>query len=255
MAVGLQYKENLSIISGGYPGEGVGSNGLVQDWTDTSGDSGSSTVTYYYHDSAQTSDSNSTLIEVNVTDSWSAQRLSDNTYRVTVNTTINSIVRTRIGNPSAFSTSIVVKQWAGGSVAWQTSGCDDATTSHTIATNINVGTHVIDLPPEDPGSERGTLYYRSNACGHEGDAPPSQYIDEFWMGINFRNTLPKDYRPGDTWGGGTWLSHNRNGGWAGIWNGSNFAEMRTADGPTGTGNPPLIKHSDAWHNQRKIGQE
>ena len=67
--------------------------------------------------------------------------------------------------------------------------------------------------------------------------------------------LDYDYRPGSTWDGTKWVSHNRNGGWAGVWDGSSFKEMRTEDGPNSTGNPPTIKHSDAWRNQRRVGQD
>lgn len=66
--------------------------------------------------------------------------------------------------------------------------------------------------------------------------------------------LDYDYRPGSTHSNNNWYSHNRNSGWAGIWNGSSFAEMRTLDGGEGTGNPPLIFHSNGWKNQRKTGQ-
>jgi hypothetical protein len=109
------------------------------------------------------------------------------------------------------------------------------------------------LPPESTGSTRGTVYYRSNTCGHDGDTPPSIYVDEFWMGINFRNQLPKDYRPGKTWDGSDWKSHNRSGGWAGVWDGSSFKEMRTQNGPDDSGNPPEIRHDSAYKNMRKIG--
>lgn len=64
-----------------------------------------------------------------------------------------------------------------------------------------------------------------------------------------------DYRPGSTRSSSDWLSHNRNSGWAGIWDGSSFKEMRTEGGPDATGNPPLIKHPSEWKNQRKVGTE
>lgn len=64
-----------------------------------------------------------------------------------------------------------------------------------------------------------------------------------------------DYRPGSTRSSSDWLSHNRSSGWAGIWDGSSFKEMRTEGGPDATGNPPLIKHSSEWKNQRKVGTE
>lgn len=256
MAQGLQFKENLTLISGGYPGEGLGSNGVHQDWTDTTGTSGTSTVTYYYHDSALLSDANSTRVDLTITDIWEATPQPGNVYRIKVTCVINSITRTRIGNPTAYSTRIHVKQSAGGGDIWVSPSCDDSTTTHTIATNIQVGTYYFDLPPESTGSTRGTVYYRSNACGHDGDVPPSIYVDEFWMGINFRNLLPKNYIPGKTWNGSDWLSHNRaTNGHAKQYNGSAWGgDMKTTDGGTGTGDPPTIYNS-GFKNMRKIGQE
>ena len=256
MAQGLQYKENLTLISGGYSGEGTGSNGVVQNWTDTTGDSGSSTVTYYYHDSAQMNDNNSTLVEVTITDSWTATRDNRNYYHITVNTVINSIVRTKIGNPSAYSVYMFARRNASGSNIWTSGGCVNAAASGTNATNVNMGTTTIDLPPGQSAVAHGTVYFRSNTCGHNNANPPSIYVDEFWLGVNFRNTLPPDYRPGKTWIGSNWVSHNRSGGAANIRNGSNsWVEMRTSDGGVGTTNPPYIRHTDAWKNMRETGLE
>ena len=253
---GLQYKENLEIISGGYEGENPGSNGLVQDWTNVPASSGSSTVTYYYRDSVTEDNNNCSRVDVTITDSWVATMRPSNTIRVQVTTTITSITRTRIGNPGAFSTSMFVRQTAGGVNIWSSGGCDDATTTHTIATNITVGTYTFDLPPESSGSTRGTVYYRSNACGYDSETPPSKYVDEFWMGINFRNTLPKEIIPGKVWNGTDWLSHNRaTNGHAKQYNGSAWgADMKTSGDPTATGNPPEIYNS-GWKDMRKIGTE
>lgn len=44
-------------------------------------------------------------------------------------------------------------------------------------------------------------------------------------------------------------------GAANIWNGSSWLEMRTADGPTSSDNPPLIMHPTGYKNQRLIGEE
>lgn len=63
-----------------------------------------------------------------------------------------------------------------------------------------------------------------------------------------------DYRPGAIYNGG-WLSHNRSGGAANIYNGSSWVEMRTIDGGVGTTNPPSIYNGSSWVNMRKIGQE
>lgn len=257
MAQGLQYKENLTLISGGYPGEDTGSDGLVQDWTDTPGNSGSSTVTYYYHDSAQMNDNNSTLIEVTITDEWTAVRDNKNFYHITVHTVIDSIKRYRRGSPSPLSVYIFVRREEGGSNIWTSGGCINAAASSTDATDIDMGTYTIDLPPGQSTVEYGTVYYRSNICGHNNAHPPSIYVDEFWLGVNFRNLLPPDYRPGKTWNGSDWLSHNRNGGAANVRNGSSsWNEMRTADGGVGTDNPPYLRHQDStWRNQREIGTQ
>jgi len=85
----------------------------------------------------------------------------------------------------------------------------------------------------------------------------SSSTDYAWLDREVWATLMDyDYRPGETYNSGdtTWYSHNRNAGWAGIWNGSSFAEMRTenGDGSVG-GNPPYIYNGSSWANQRKIG--
>lgn len=196
MAKGLEFRESLSIISGGYPREGTGSDGVTQDWTETSGTSGSSTVTYYYHDSATMTDSNSTIVRVTVTDEWSAVKRSDNTYEVTVHSILNSITRERVGSPSPLSVSIFVRRERGGANIWTSGGCVNASANATHATNVDLGTYTIVLPPGQPAVMHGAIYYRSNICGYDNTNPPSIYVDEYWLGINFRNTLPPDYRPG-----------------------------------------------------------
>ena len=53
-----------------------------------------------------------------------------------------------------------------------------------------IGSQEFTIPPDGGESSRGTIYYRNNTEGHDSDTPPSEFIDEFWMGIRFRNTLP-----------------------------------------------------------------
>lgn len=344
MATGLQYKENLTLISGGYTGEGIGSNGQHQDWTDAETLSGFNAVEYYYHDSSQSFDGNSTQVNVLISDNWSASIDSRNVITVTVSSILEMITRQVVGSPSAYSVSMFVKRTADGPVKWSSGGCVNAAVAASyISTPVDLGSTTITLNPGDSTNVQGSVYYRSNACGHDSDTPPSAYVDEFWMGINFRNTLPvaptytlhydanggsgapgdqslqtnagsatftvsstqptwgdfiflgwstqqidegqpsdveyragdsltisgsssktvtlyavweKNYRPGKTYNGSnTWLSHNRNSGWAGIWDGNNFKEMRTEGNGSLDDNPPLIKYSDAWRTQRKIGQE
>lgn len=253
MATGLQFRETFEKISGGYQGEGTGSSGLVQDWTETTGTSGSTTTTYWYHDSALTSDANSTEVRVTITDSWTATKDPDNTYRVTVHSILNSITRTVIGSPSPLSVSIFVRRYAGGPNIWTSGGCVDAAVAGTHATNVDLGSYTIVLPPGQETQAYSAIYYRSNICGYDSTQPPSIYVDEYGMGIRFRNVLPPDYRPWATWDGSNWLSHNRSAGWSGIWDGSTFKEERTLNGGVGTDNPPYVRHSDGWRDGRKVG--
>lgn len=66
-----------------------------------------------------------------------------------------------------------------------------------------------------------------------------------------------EYIPGKVWNGSTWLSHNRaTNGHAKLYTPSGWSgDMKTTAGGSGTGNPPLIKHSDAYRNMRRNGQE
>lgn len=64
-----------------------------------------------------------------------------------------------------------------------------------------------------------------------------------------------DYRPGAVWNGSNWLSHNRGAGAANIRTGSSWQTMRTVNGGVGTDNPPFLRHSSGWKNQRRVGQE
>lgn len=64
-----------------------------------------------------------------------------------------------------------------------------------------------------------------------------------------------DYRPGEVLTSGTWKSTNRSGGKCQILNSGTWTEMKTADGGTGTGNPPSIRKSGSWKNQSLIGSQ
>ena len=64
------------------------------------------------------------------------------------------------------------------------------------------------------------------------------------------------YRPGKILNANSnWMSHQRSGGAENVYTGSAWAQMDTIDGATGTNNPPTIKHSAGWKNQRRIGTE
>lgn len=64
----------------------------------------------------------------------------------------------------------------------------------------------------------------------------------------------KDYRPGQILDNNSvWQSHNRSSGADNIRTESNWKTMRTIDGPSATGDPPVIHHASEFKNQRKIG--
>lgn len=251
---GLQIRDSINMISTGYDGEIVGSSGLHQNWTNVTSSTGTSNVQYWYRDSDFGTNSNSSQVVLDITETYSATFDEDTRkFTVTVHSVINSIIRNDIrGNPGTYTRRISVARDRGGSEVWGKAS-DAIATAHTIATNIDLGTHTLVLNPDSGTGARSFIYYKAGYPSHWSDPVPSVYIDEFWMGTTFRNILPPDYRPGKIWNGSDWKSHDRSGGWAGVWDGSTFKQMRTDGGGTGTGNPPTIKHNDSFKNMRKIG--
>lgn len=214
----------------------------------------SGTWSYWYRDAnvmvgGVFSDANSSRVMVNVTDSWTASIDNRNYLTITLTTTLNSIVRDDLRGTNAASPGrdISVYGEQGGSLIYSTTdtGLD---TAHTIlGSPIVLSQRTLVVPPESETSMQSSLYYHNATVGI------SSY-DDIWLGVQFRNTLPRDYRAGSTYSNNAWHSHNRDGGWAGIWDGSTFKEMRTYDGGVGTDNPPYIRHSNAWKNQRLTNQ-
>lgn len=191
MATGLQYRETLNIISGGYPNEGVGSNGVAQSWTDTDQLSGVSVVKYWYHDSSVQDDANSTLVEIEVADSWTASiDPITNVISVTVSSTLNSIVRTVQGSPGAMSMTMAVRRIPGTAPLWVDS-CVDASINYSyLPAPVSLGSYSFTLAPGDATQSYSSIYYRNNTCGYDEEPTPSIYVDEFGIGVSFRNVLP-----------------------------------------------------------------
>lgn len=246
-------KNDMGLISGGYPGEAIGINeGTYAEWTPCP-DSGTATSYYYYTDSNVSSNSNSSRVTFQITDSWTASVASDGTLTVDVTSVITSIVRGNIvgGATGASTRDIFLRREASSGNVWELRS-NPINVAATLGTNITISAHRFTMPP---GSElsRGTVYIKNVVTGHEYDPVPSIYVDELWGGVAFKNVTPPDYRPGETWDGSIWQSHNRTNGACHMYNGSSYIEMRTLNGAVGTDNPPFIRHSDAWKNQRKIG--
>lgn len=364
---GLQYKNDVKIVSGGYSGEWKGSDGTVQNWTDVQGTSGTISCRYYYHDSLTANNAVSSRVWVTITDQWENLGTTyDNHIRVKVNTVISRIERVNAGTGSEGSWNSAGTTW---SYRWHIqlyrerlpSDGNRQPSSSMLApggdfnnlqgninqvilnSNVTISSHIIDLPPQSSAgpTEVGTVFYQNATTGHENDADGSQYVDRMWMGANFRNTLPvptpykltysanggsgaplpqegltadghytftissttptwgsykflgwsrtqysrtctdadveyragdtitlqesspnltlyacweKDYRPGQIIdNNGVWQSHNRSTGADNIYTGSSWNTMRTIDGAVGTDNPPYMRHTSDWKNQRKIG--
>lgn len=272
MEKNYQWESAMTVRSGGYPGEllSITKDGQVifsgaidihdlpktfgPGWTTTNNPNGSETVTYSYRDSDSMNNNNCTKIDVTVKDEWTVTFDGRNNMIVTVNTTLISAVRTRIGSPSNANRHLWMRRSAGGSDFPPFPMIDNASTSHTIASNVSLGSETFTLPPGGD-AQRSSIYWRNTIVGYESWAIPNIYTDILDIGVHFKNILPPDYVPGKVRNtSGVWLSCNRIGGTAKIkTNTSAWTQMRTIDGPNGTGNPPYIKHPDAWHNQRLIG--
>lgn len=106
----------------------------------------------------------------------------------------------------------------------------------------------ITVPPRSTAST-ASVHYFNKSVGYQYAA------DEFTVGLIVENPNYPDYRPGKIYSDSEWKSHNRSTGFEKIYTSSSTTrEMRTQNGGTGTGNPPVI-YSAVWKNQRKIGSE
>lgn len=254
---GLQIKTDTTIISGGYPGEIHGSTGDVPNWTSVDSATGSKTATYYYHDSWPADNNNSSRVEVDVTDSWEILSVDDRNFMtIQVTTSVTRIARRLYaGNPGSGLIHLWVKDKENGTTFFETANSDVQATE-TLSNGFVIGTHTYVLEPAQTVG-RGSVWYRSTWVGYESLPIPNTYTDVFWMGVNFRNILPRDYRPGKVLiPDGTWQSHNRENGATNILNNSgSWQTMRTQDGALSTGNPPVIRHTNGtWYNMRRIGE-
>lgn len=268
MADTYQYRAQLT-IKGGYPGEWRGTDPTDTGWhTANVGESYKAvTYSYYYTDSNNGDNNNSSRVIVSATDSWSAEYDSSNNLIVKVTTTINSIQRTQIrGNPlkgGNYTRDITVSRRSGATPVF-TRNSDPIGYAHVLSRAISLGTETITISPGG-NTPHSSLYVLNHTTGFPWDA---KYTDEMWAGIHFKNTkenpspeppdIPKDYRPGATYNGSSWQSHNRNGGAASQYNGARWAEMRTQSGDSyenqpATGNPPSIRTNSNWRNMFNIG--
>lgn len=193
MAKTYDWRLTTDIISGGYPNEEYGVIGGETPWETTSVLVGSQSAQYYFRDSASSSNNNSSRVVVDITESWVASIDSMNVLTVTVESTVNQIYRDDVkGSPGSGGSpyrDMYLRRDAGSPVLWSVTN-DDIRTAHTINGNaISLGSYTFTLQPGQSHS-RGSVYFRSNVAGHGSDPTPSIYVDEMWIGVHFRNSLP-----------------------------------------------------------------
>lgn len=256
MAKNYQYRAQLVIVEGGYPGEITGVTPADTSWHTTDAATGSATHTYYFNESTCGTNTNASQVKMNITDSWTVDIDEHNNMTVSVHTVINSITREQYqGNPNACASNIVsdiiIRRKPGGAVVARYDNQNLATYG-TVASNVDLGTDTYILAPGQDATT-STVQVRCDAHFTDG-GQQGLYDDLFRMGITFKNILPADYRPGATLNS-VWLSHERTGGKAHILtSGGTWREMRTNNGLEESDNPPSIR-TTKWMNQRKIGKE
>lgn len=232
---------------------GVTPSGQENWQTLEEGISQSKTYTYYYRDSntaygGQYVDAVSSQVSISVTDSWTATIDDHNNLTVTITTTVNSIVRSdaRGGDQNTPGRNLSLYRVQGGAAVWSATD-NQVATAHTImGTPLVLGSETFTLAPGNTTNIRSSLYFHNQTAGY-------QSYDDIWVGVQFRNPLPPDYRPGQRKISSTWESHNRSAGVCSRKVSGTWTELRTLDGGVGTSDPPSIKTSGTWYNQKKIG--
>lgn len=269
MAKKYDWRTYLTIASGGYPGETIGVIPDNTSWVSTDSTSGSATAQYFYRDSSSGENANSSRVVISVTDEWTASIDQRNFLHITVSTTIHSIVRDDIvGSPiggGAYNVNMFLRRGENGALLWSKMDDNIAQAHNILSTPLNIGTYSFVLEPGE-NKTQSTIWWRNNAVNHDSDPIPNVYTDILHMGVEFRNPLPANYRPGATLKGeneygpttGVWVTHNdRNAGCHVLADVNNMTwkEMRTS---VGIGNPPSILTADddpnSWENQLELGK-
>ena len=233
------------------------------------GTSGSGTWQYWYRDAnvavgGQYTDANSSRVVVTVTQTWNTSVDQRNYLTVTVNTTIDSIVRDdlRGTNQNTPGRNITIYEEQGGASVLSVTD-NQVATAHTIYQGpLTLAAETFILPPGE-NATRTTLFLHNQVVG-------ATSFDDVWVGVQFRNPLPADYRPGATLlssqeygpiSDGVWMCHNRRNKAAHVLanvDNMTWQEMRTVGGDAGgQGNPPLILTADnanSWYNQKELGK-
>lgn len=198
---GLAVKNGFTLISGGYDNEDKGPAPAFKNWTERDLD-GSAVSSYFYSDSDSGKNYNSTRVTVSILDEWHAELQSDNSFIITVTSYLTSIVRHyRQGYAGSVKRRIRFKQYPSDS-NWLYDKTTDVNAVETIFSGKQlIGTKTHQLWPEGTPNKpsesyTGSIYYRSNTSPYgDNTTPPSPYVDEFYFGLNYKNTLPRKLHP------------------------------------------------------------
>lgn len=229
-------------------------------WQSASAGAQSGSWTYWYRDAnygpgGAFSDANSSRVAISLTESWTASIDGRNNLTITINTTINSVVRDDLqgNNPGTPGRTINIYR-AQGSPAALALTDSDISTAHTIWSGpAALDAYTFTLAPGE-SLQRSSLYLHNQTIGY------SSY-DDIWFGVLFMNDLPKDYRPGAVLNttNSVWKSNNSTNGACHVLKGSTWQECRTIGGDEGEkGNPPLIltaANASSWRNQKLLGKQ
>lgn len=243
------YQSDTSLSYGVIPTSHTG-------WQTTQPGQQSGAWTYWYRDAnvapgGAYTDANSSRVAVSLNESWTASIDNRNNLTVTINTTINSVVRDdlRGANQDTPGRNITIYREQGGSPVLSMTDTQLAS-AHTIWSGpVTLDQFSFTLAPGE-SLQRSSLYLHNQAIGL------SSY-DDIWFGVLFLNDLPAVAVPHAVLGGnGKWLSHNRTGGDLRIRTSSRWTDnLENTDWGEGYGDPPSVQKNNKWLNARVIGYE
>ena len=214
---------------------------------------------YYWHDAnvkvaGYYTDNNASRVLMTISQHWSTSVDSRNNLTVTIYSTIDSIERddSQGQNQDTPGRHITVYQQEGGAAVFDYNDYQIASNHSILTTPVVLNVETFTIAPGE-NIERSALFVHNQTMGYP-------WYDEIWVGVQFRNILPKDFRPGSTLDTNTsvWKSHNRTNGACHILpntTGTNWHECRTIGEGDVYGDPPSIFHDNKWYNQKKLGKE
>lgn len=226
------------------------------NWQPANAGAQSGTWTYWYRDANVAgpggfTDANSSRIAVSLTETWTASIDNRNNLTVTINTTINSVVRDdlRGANQNTPGRNISIYRTQGGAPVWSITDSQLAVARTLLGTPIVLDSFTFTLAPGQ-NLERSSLYLHNQTVG-------ATSYDDIWFGVSFLNDLPKETIPHAVLGSnGQWLSHNRDGGDLRLYNNGRWSDnLPNIGGGEDYGDPPSVMKDNKWLNARTFGRE